>query len=420
MVTSDFTSGDASKQPHVVARSDLEMALDLADYEPLFEELRKYNHTGRPPYDIRSMWRATLTKYLLGLRYNVELVALLRSDDAVRTICGFDGEPAPSESMVSRFYKRLSEHQGLVDDALHGLVDRVAEAIDERRKPNEPRPGEAMAIDSTDIQSFSDVKIKPSIDRDAAWGHRTPKHAINKSRSDGKKDEFFFGFKMHTVCDAHWGFPVDYLLLPANRSDSPTLPGLTDQVVTRHPNLKLRYMTGDRGYDAASNYVHLDRKRILSVIHRRDTDKGDIYAVSGSPTCVGGEEMEYVGTDQEKGHLFRCRSEGCRLRDRMAVTTFCDSEHYEDPRGNPELLRKVGRLPRASYLWKKLYAKRTSIERLFRSLKASRILDLHHYRGLRKVTLHAALSNLTYLATMLTRVMSGDMEGMRKMRLKVE
>ena len=183
MVTSDLTSGDASKQPPVVARSDLAMALDLADYEPLFEDLRKYNHTGRPPYDIRSMWRAALTKYLLGLRYNVELVALLRSDDAVRTICGFAVEPAPSESMVSRFYKRLSEHQGLVDDALHGLVDRVAEAIDERRKPNEPRPGETMAIDSTDIQSFSDVKIKPSIDRDATWGHRTPKHAITKAEA---------------------------------------------------------------------------------------------------------------------------------------------------------------------------------------------------------------------------------------------
>ena len=253
----------------VVERSELARVLDLADHEPLFDALRAHNRTGRPPFDVRAMWRATLSKYLLGIDYNVELVAQLRSDAYLRDVCGFGGDsPSPStpnESVVCRFYKRLTAHQDLVDDAVRILVDRLAEAIDESRKPDDPKPGRVMAIDSTDIETFADVRLKPSTDPDAMWGHRTPKNAVNKAEDKGKKDEFFFGFKMHAVCDANWGFPLGWIMLPANRSDSPTLPGLVDQVITQHPHLKPEYFIGDRGYDAYTNYRHLEDNRIWAV-----------------------------------------------------------------------------------------------------------------------------------------------------------
>ena len=74
--------------PKVVAPSDLMAILGLADDQPLLNRLDEYNHTGRPPYPSRAMWRAVLTKYLLGIRYNVELVATLRSNAAIRECCG--------------------------------------------------------------------------------------------------------------------------------------------------------------------------------------------------------------------------------------------------------------------------------------------------------------------------------------------
>ena len=54
---------------------------------------------------------------------------------------------------------------------------------------------------------------------------------------------------------------------------------------------------------------------------------------------------------------------------------------------------------RVTKLWKKLYRQRWSIERLFRSVKHSRNLDQHRFRGMRKVELHATLSLLAYSAT---------------------
>ena len=418
MVGYDSTYADALGRVPVDGPCELASVLALTDCEPLFERLRQYNHTGRPPYCVRAMWRAVLTKYLLGLRYNVELVALLRSNASVRDACGF-GDTTPNESVLCRFFKRLASHQDLLHDAMHHLIDRLAEAINEHKTERQPAAGRMMAIDSTDIESFCDVSRKPYTDPDAAWGHRTPKHATNRAESQGEKDEFFFGFKMHTICDGYWGFPIGHVILPANRNDSPTLPVVMKQVLEHHPDLKPAFLMADRGYDATSNYTYLEDEKVLPVILMRDTDKDGLYTVKWRPKCLGGKAMDYIETDQRKGHLFRCPQGGCRLKDKVKFTRHCDSQHYENPVGNSELLRKVGRLSRASRVWKKLYRRRTTIERLFSSMKASRLLNLHRYRGGRKVRLHAGLSNLTYLATMLMKVLGGQIENLRWMRLSM-
>ena len=60
-----------------------------------------------------------------------------------------------------------------------------------------------------------------------------------------------------------------------------------------------------------------------------------------------------------------------------------------------------------------------SIERIFRSLKHSRGLEGHCVRGMRKITLHATLSVLTFQATAMARLRAGDVDRMRQMSVKV-
>ena len=184
--------------------------------------------------------------------------------------------------------------------------------------------------------------------------------------------------------DARYGIPLGFVILPANRSDSPQLLPLVDKLKETHPDLPVRYMSADRGYDGMSNYQGLVDREIRPVIQIRDTDKGGIYTLEGRPTCIGGKPMEYIGTDTgeaDQGHLFRCPPEGCRLKDRIAYSRFCDSEHFEKPEG--DLLRRVGLLPRAGRLWPRLYKLRTTIERMFGSMKASRLLNTHRYQNIR-------------------------------------
>ena len=348
MVAYQHTSADAFGQVALTGGyEELARALDAAEYEPLLSRLQQYRHTGRKGYPIPAMWRAFQVKDLLSIRYNRDLAGRLRSDTRLRLICGFD-DHAPSEWALCMFFKRLKVHQDLVDEATGAVQDQLVETIANSRQNgelprNRPRLGHIIVIDSTDIVAWVDTQKKPFSDPEARWGHRT-----NADATDG--DELFYGYKLHLICYAYYGLPLVWEFSPANSSDSPTLPRLIDKLLKEHPNIKPRYFLADKGYDALSNYRHLDALKIIPVIPLRDTDKEGIYDRKGRPTCFGGKLMEYVRTDNRKGHLFRCHQQGCRLKGKIGLTTYCDIEYYEDLEG--DALRKVGRLVRTTSLWK--------------------------------------------------------------------
>ena len=127
--------------------------------------------------------------------------------------------------------------------------------------------------------------------------------------------------------------------------------------------------------------------------------------------------MEYIESDPEKGHLYRCRAEGCHLKDsKRGGIRHCDTEVWEDPTQN---LRLFGVIRRDSQEWRNLYSQRQAIERVFKSLKESRRLERHCVRGLRQITLHAAVSVLAFQATALVRVLAGEAAMMRWMVRRV-
>ena len=186
------------------------------------------------------------------------------------------------------------------------------------------------------------------------------------------------------------------------------------------------YFLGDKGYDRLENIKYLVSLGLIPVVAVRlpenDEETGKrlydgIYDAEGRPTCLGGKSMEYIETDPEKGHLFRCPAEGCHLKGKVHFTRYCDSEHYEKPEG--KLLRIVGLLPRCSQEWKAKYKLRIVIERYFSSGKHSRLLDTHRYFNIEKVSLHVAMSMLSYLATALAHLQADDYAHMRHMRIKL-
>ncbi len=121
---------------------------------------------------------------------------------------------------------------------------------------------------------------------------------------------------------------------------------------------------------------------MVAVPRPREDEEGQrlydgIYTADGRPTCIGGEPMEYLGLDPEKGHLFRCPGGGCALKHKVDWSRYCDYEVWEKPEG--KLLRIIGILPRFTAEWKRIYRMRTSIERYYRSGKHSRLLNQDQY-----------------------------------------
>ena len=83
------------------------------------------------------------------------------------------------------------------------------------------------------------------------------------------------------------------------------------------------------------------------------------------------------------------------------------------------LLRIVGLLPRCSEAWKIEYKKRPTVERYFSSDKHSRLMDQHHYFNIFQMSLHVAMSMLSYLSTALAHLQADDYAHMRHMRIKL-
>ncbi|MYC32664.1 MAG: transposase [Chloroflexi bacterium] len=405
--------------PQASGYGQLRHILELADNEELFEALRAYNRTGRPPYPVDAMWRVVLCKYLLSIRYNIELVQLLRTDPRLREVCGL-GDRVPSESMVSRFFKRLTAHQDLIDEAIRALISKIARLIDNQSALTDEGVGSMIAIDSTDVPSFSNPNPRrncPVSDPEARWGHKTS----TRTKKGAEKVEWTFGYKVHLICDAVYGVPLTYIILPANESDSRQLPELVSKLMAEQPWIEPQWLLADKGYDSNRNWRWLDDRMIDPVILMRDLYKpGDLYDAKGRVVCTGGQAMEYVETDPSLGHLFRCPPEGCHLKGQLAFSLYCqDSYENPDDPNDHDLLRRVGRVARASKEFKDLYSNRQTIERLFGSAKQSRLLATHRYYRLFKVRLHVALSIMTYLLTMLNRVMVGRMDQLRRMRIRL-
>ena len=400
----------------------LAATLDGLDDQPIIDALQSYRHTGRPGYPVKAMWRAVLTKFILKIRYNNQLLERLRGSRKLRALCGF-GDDIPSESVLSRFTSRLADHVDLIEECLVKTTNELRHLVPavkhRKNKQDQPLPplGVVTAIDSTLFESYANPNRKVVKDRDARWG---VKHS---SRTKEGKTEWGFGYKMHLVSDATHGVPLTFTITPANANDSTQLQTVTNKTLTNYPWMQPGAFLADRGYDSLTNHQFLFGLDIIPIIHIRKPTAPDglydsLYTASGKPTCIGQKEMDYVRTDQNTGaHLFHCSPKGCRLKTQgTKAITHCDTQVWEDPENN---LRVLGPLPRFTAAWKRLYRQRMSIERVFRSLKHSRGLEGHCVMGMRKIKLLAALSVLTFQVTALTRLKAKDPDRMREMSVTI-
>ncbi len=388
--------------------------LNAIDATPLLFCLSLYHLTGRPGYPLEAMWRAYAASFSLNLPHTNALIRLLEDDPYVRGLCGF-GHTLPHRTTFNRFIQRLSDHSDLVEQAFASATDRLRVHL--------PNLGEVVAVDATTIRSHSNGNRKPHSDPEAKWGYKNSARvkATPKSRNDGK--EWVFGYRGHAVADANHGVPLAIIVTPANQNDSPMLPPVMERAASLYDWWDPKVAIADKGYDALTNHEWLDNRGTLPTIHIRRPTKADlhhgIYTPEGVPTCMGGEPMEYAGTDPETGKRLRiCREGGCHLKNsRKGAVSYCDSEVWEDPAEN---LRLFGRVRRDSHAWKTMYAKRQAIERVFKGMKESRRLERHCVRGLRRITLHALMSALRFQATVLAHLEAGDTDLMRWQVRKID
>ena len=402
----------------------LKLVIDYLPDEELMQALEDERGNGRNDYPVRVVWNSMLAGIVFQHKTTESLRRELMRNGQLRQVCGFDitlgVEGVPSASAYTRFLCNLMKHEKEVDGIFNSLVRMLCDEL--------PGFGEVLAIDGKALESYARPRRAESEkpydgrrDIDANFGVKTYK-GKNKDGSVWEKTMSWFGYKLHLIVDAVYELPVAFRVTQASRSEIKEARTLVDEMALRLPEIvdRCMYLTGDKGYDDTKMTTKLwDEYRIKPVIDIRNAwrDGEETKLVTGRENVV----YDYKGTVYcySPEDYRRCEMvPGGFEKDRDALKHLCPAKYYGvECRGKDACPVKSGvRIPlhedrrvftpvaRPSAKWKKIYDKRTAVERVNSRIDRVFGFEDHCIRGLRKMNLRCSLALVTMLAMALGRI----------------
>jgi hypothetical protein len=410
---------------------DLERLVLVLKYLPdeeLVTLLEKERDKGRDDYPVEPTWNSVLA----GVVYQHESVESLRRElqrnGELRQLCGFNvlrGPAAvPTSEAYSRFLANVIRHEDDINKMFNDLVKKLIAFL--------PDFGEMLAIDGKAIQSHANGKNNTEDknrdgrrDMDADWGKKEYS-GENKDGNAWQKVVSWFGYRLHLIVDTIYELPVAYKLTKASCAEQPVAHDMLTEMEKEKPEILKRcnYLSGDKGYDGKPIITRLyDDYEIKPVIDIRNCwkDGEETKLVSGLKNIV----HDYKGTvfcvclaSSEQREM----AYGGFEKDRGTLKYLCPAKHYgfickgckrcpvkKSIRINIGEERRIFTpLARSSYSWKRMYAKRTAVERVNSRLDISFGFEHHYIRGEAKMRVRCGLALCIMLAIAYGRIVENQ------------
>jgi hypothetical protein len=410
----------------------LKLVIDSMPDGKLTNALSKIRQNGRNDHPIVPVWNSILA----GIVYQHSSIESLRRElqrnAQLRELCGFDpvkgSFAVPSKSAYSRFFVNLLKHDQLISELLDNLVASLKELL--------PDFGKDLAFDSKSISSLSKQigKGDQRGESDADWGKKIYK-GVHKDGTAWEKVKSWFGFKLHLIVDANYELPVAMKLTKASISDVTEIPTMFEALAKKQPEIIQTCETGigDKGYDDSKLIAELwDKYRIKPIIDIRNMTrdgeqtrmiqgsryKNMTYDYQGTVFChcpKTGEitKMVYGGFEEGRETLkylcpaiqygFTCAgTTECPLRKGVRISLSANRRVFTPT-------------ARSSYKWKRLYNKRSSVERVNSRIHTSFGFEKHYIRGHAKMQMRCCLSLCVMLAMACGRILQNKDELMRSL-----
>jgi len=441
----------------VEASSDLDrlrLVLEALPDEDLVSLLEHKRGKGRDDFPIRACFNAVVAGIVFQHPSAESLLRELRRNGELRALCGFaifgGAEAVPSSWAMSRFFTTLIDNRVHIDEMFQQLVGRLCVLL--------PDFGEHLAFDGKAVSSWSsgrsDRETGKTSDPDAAWGVKTYR-GTKANGTSWQKVTSWFGYQLHLIVDSRHELPVAYEVEPANASEATRVAPMVDELARRHPEVVERcgVLTADRGLDSGPVNEHLfDEYSIKPVIDTRslwrdekqeqdydptkditralDPDRIDniVYTERGELRCVDpavGEErvMAFKGFEATRGTVkYRCpaAARNCECPGRKECELAALGHTTDYGRIVRVKLDKKDRriftpIPRDTPKWKRLYAERSSVERVNARIDQSFGFERHTIRGLNKMRARMGLALLVMLAMAVGHLEQGRPEMIRSL-----
>lgn len=396
----------------------LQRVLESIPDERLIQRLNQIRGKGRNDWPVIGMWNAFIASFLFNHETVEQLLRELRRNKQLRTVCGLKPVGrrgpcgtwkvsfAPSKSSFSKFLKNLESCSDLLQEIFEELVQYMYDNLEDF--------GSCLMIDGKAIQSFAkriSNKDGRQGEHDADWCKKT----YSVTRPSGEvvtKTMKWFGFRLHLIADATYEMPVAFTITKASNSEKTECKNLINAMEEQHPEYLdiCQYFMGDKGYDSVPIITMLKDKSITPIIdicnHWKDGEethqykdtqliynyKGDVYYVpeKGEPI-----KLSYKGYDKSCDSLrygFHPR-----FHDNRIFRIKCSTD--------PRIFNPVAR---DSKKWKRLYRKRTGVERINGRIDRDYQFERHTIRGLKKMNMFILATFIVYLSMAKSKVERGQ------------
>lgn len=369
------------------------------DFSKILVLFQKEKRVGAPiKVNYEACLRAIVTRYLERIPTTKALVRRLKDDLKFKMSLGFlYSEAIPSEATFSRIYKVLAQHRSVLEELNSDLLNLInsefsifdegisidATAIDAHSKPIKT---DKVTVSATlKQQKMSTEKLFNELTSHPSWGV--------KVNSQGK-NSFWFGYKGHFAVSN----TSQYLLAVETTSASIADVSLAIPLIRKLTQFKLPrcHLLMDKGYDASAVYDEAHRLNFEPIIDIRKlpTNHGEVDQFS-TPTCLIEESYKYDSFDKRYDALkftrpeTRCRD--CPLQHEGLCQKVIKIKQCND-------FRQYNKPARGTLAWKKIYAKRSSVERVNAYLKGHYQLSQTNFYKYEHVVIEHLVIQLAYNA----------------------
>lgn len=349
--------------------------VDSPEIERLIADLEETRWTGRPGYAIRAMIGVVIAKTEYALPTWTRTLRLIAEHAGLRQVLGCESDDdLPSIDAIYRFSAKLKKFHPLVQECIGHMLPCLREL--------NPGMGDNIAIDGSDVLAYATAKTllykggparKRFSDPDASWSRRSAVSA----RESGK----YYGYKLHMAVDTATELPVAWCIDTANSNERDHAIRLLDKA--REHGFSAEIAVMDKGYDSAKIHEEFEARDCRPIVPLMNTDKVK-QGLHLPHRCRHGE-WKFAGADyKRKATKWRCPKLKCPVSHRWVPAS-----------------RLHTMIPRTSRYWKRLFKRRTSVERAFGRLKHEWGLTPLRVRRMERVQLHADLTIMTQLGSAL-------------------
>lgn len=406
----------------------LTQAQTLDKFEVIFAQIPPLpeapHREGRIPVPIHSLLSALIYKNLRSLPDFSSLVREIRDSSALQNILRLK-----SDICVERF-------SAILRDTPNPFFQNVREAMVRQLRTLGTITGRWIALDSCPVYSPVKENNMKTVVKD-----RFDKTKILKGDSDArlgtivtfpnpgeKKVAFFWGYRNFVTLDVESELPIGEITKPANIHEVNLIVPQLQHAREKFHFQNIEAVLGDAAFDSAFviEFIAKDLKALPIIAKNPRAGQGLEYKLStkGAPICVAGLEMASHGIFFDKVQKRWRQKFICPIKYSKKFAkkiSWCPWNHPKFVNNRygcmtylrtdvDESIRKA--IPYGTIAFKKLYAKRTSVERGFARL-LSLCMQYPTVHGLQAISNWCTIAHITALAIALTAVRTGHPNKLR-------